>query len=126
MAYADTIRGASEAKQLKNLMDHVGAKTTELITLVSATNATTETYLQMSTAIGNKQYWLQLRNDSSEAWLEGGLGDAPVEGAELRVYLPKEVMATGHYLSGYGAAHLVCTINAGVPHITLTSSGEGL
>jgi hypothetical protein len=126
MAYADTIRGASEAKQLKNLMDCASAKATELITLVSTTNATTEAYLQMPTAIGNKQYWLQLQNDSSEAWLEGGLGNVPVEGAKLRVYLPKEAIATGHYLGGYGAARFTCTVNVGVPSITLTSSGEGV
>jgi len=125
MAYSDTLRVFSETKQLKNLMDYVAAKSTELLTLTLATNATAEAYLQMPAAIGNKQFWLQLRNDSAKAWLEGGLGNILVEGTELRVYLPKEVSATGYYIGGYGAARLKCYANAEVPQVQLTSSTEG-
>jgi hypothetical protein len=124
MAYADTLRVSSEVKQLKNLMNYVAAKNTDLLTLVSNTNATTEAYLQMPTAIGNKQYWLQLHSDSKKAWLEGGFGNTPVEETELRIYLPKEASATGYYIGGYGAACLKCYVNAGVLQIQLTSSSE--
>ncbi len=125
MAYAETIRVFSETKQLKNLMNYVTAKSTELLTLALTTNATTEIYLQMPTAIGNKQYWLQLRNDSAKAWLEGGLGNILMEGTEMRVYLPKEASATGYYIGGYGAAHLKCYANVEVLQIQLASSTEG-
>jgi mono/diheme cytochrome c family protein len=124
MAYADALRVSSEVKQLRNLMDYVAAKTTDLLALASTTTATTEADLQMPSAIGNKQYWLQLRNDSKEAWLEGGLGNTPVEETELRIYLPKEASATGHYVGGYGAACLKCHVSAGVLQIQLTSSSE--
>lgn len=124
MAYADALRVSSEVKQLKNLMNYVTAKNTELLTLASTTNATTEAHLQMPAAIGNKQYWLQLRNDSKKAWLEGGLGNTPVEETELRIYLPKEASATGYYIGGYGAACLKCYVSAGVLQIQLTSSSE--
>jgi len=125
MAYADALRASSEVKQLKNLMNYVATKGTELLTLTLTTNATAEAFLQMPASVGNKQYWLQLRNDSSRAWLEGGFGNLPMEETELRVYLPKEVSATGCYISGYGAASLKCFLDAGVPQILLASSGEG-
>ena len=60
MAYAEAIRFSSEARQLKNLLDHVAGKSTELVTLTLATNATAESFLQMPTSIGNRQYWLGL------------------------------------------------------------------
>jgi len=124
MAYADALQVFSEVKQLKNLMTYVVAKNTELLTLASTTNATAEAYLQMPLAIGNKQYWLQLRNDSRNAWLAGGLGNTPLEETELRIYLPKEASVTGYYIGGYGAACLKCYVNAGVLQIQLTSSSE--
>jgi len=125
MAYADALRVSSEVKQLKNLMNYVATKGTELLTLTLTTNATAEAFLQMPASVGNKQYWLQLRNDSSRAWLEGGFGNLPMEETELRVYLPKEASATGCYIGGYGAASLKCFLDAGVPQILLASSGEG-
>jgi len=125
MTYADALRVSFEVRQLKNLMDHVAAKATELLTLALATNTSTETFLQMPVAIGNRQYWLQFRNDSSKAWLEGGFGNIFIEGTELRVYLPIGASATGHYMGGYGATRLECYLDAGVPQIQLTSSSEG-
>jgi len=125
MAYAEALRASSEARQLKNLMDHVAAKSTKLLTLTLATSATSENFLSMPTSIGNKQYWLQFRNDSCKAWLEGGLGSTPVEGTELRVYLPKEASATGYYIGGHGAVYLKCYLNLSVPQILLTKSGDG-
>lgn len=124
MAYADALRVSSEVKQLKNLMNYVATKNTELLTLALTTNATTETHLQMPAAIGNKQYWLQLHNDSKKAWLEGGLGNMPIQETELRIYLPKEASATGYYIGSYGAACLKCYVNAGVLQLQLTSSSE--
>jgi len=125
MAYAEALRASSETRQLKNLMDYVAAESTELLTLALATNATSEAFLQMPTSIGNKQYWLQFRNDSSKTLLEGGLGNVPMEGTEPRIYLPKEASATGYYIGGYGAAHLKCYLDTEVPQIQLTSSSEG-
>ena len=125
MAYTEALRVSSETRQLKNLMDHVAAESTELLTLTLATDATSEAFLQMPTSIGNKQYWLQFRNDSSKTLLEGGFGKIPMEGTELRVYLPKEASATGYYIGGYGAAHLKCCLDAEIPQIQLTGSSEG-
>lgn len=125
MAYAEALRFSSETRQLKNLMDHVAAKSTELLTLTLAINTTSEAFLPMPVSIGNKQYWLRLCNNSEKTWLEGGLGNVPMEGTELRVYLPKEASATGYYIGGYGAVHLKCYSNASVPQILFINSGDG-
>jgi hypothetical protein len=122
IAYADVLRFASEIKQLENLMGGVAAKGTELLTLTLTTNASTEAYLQMPTVIGNKQYWLRIRNNSARAWLEGGFGATLIDGTDLRVYLPEEASASGHYVGGYGAAHLKCYFDVGVPRILLEST----
>lgn len=125
MAYANTLRFSSEVRQLKNLMDYVAAETTELVTLTLTTNVTAQIYLQMPTAIGDKQYWLQLRNNSEKAWVEGGFGNSPFEGMELQVYLPNGVWAMGYYVAGYGLAQLKCDLDAGVLRIQLKSVSEG-
>jgi len=125
MAYADTLRLFSETRHLKNLMDYVASKITELLALTFSTDVTAEAFLPMPISLGNKQYWLLLRNDSTKAWVEGGLGNMLVEGTEMRVYLPNEAVATGSYIGGYGAVCLECYVSAGVPHIQLKSSTEG-
>jgi hypothetical protein len=121
--YTEALRASSEVKQLKSLMDTVAAKSTELLTLTSVTNATINVYLQMPTVIGNKLYWIQLDNDSVSAWVQGGFGDTPTKGTDLKIQLPKETAATGHYIGGYGAACLMCYSDAGISRIQLNSSG---
>jgi len=124
MNYANAIRFSSEVGKLKDLMDSVAAKATELISLTKVTNATTEVYIQAPAAIGDRQYWLMLRNDSSKVWLEGGMGSTPKEGAGMRVYLPSMALAYGCYVSGYGAILLKCSISheVGIPEVQLSSS----
>ncbi|MGB9960218.1 MAG: hypothetical protein ACPLKQ_06840 [Candidatus Bathyarchaeales archaeon] len=121
MDYSGVIRFSAETRKLKNLMDHVAAETTELLNLAAA-NATAETFIQAPSAIGNTQYWLRLRNDSLKAWLEGGFGNLPTKDAELRVYLPSRVSASGFYISGYGAIHITCFVNSSLPNLQLSSS----
>lgn len=122
IGYVNAIRFSSETRKLKNLMDYIAAKTTELLTLATTTNASAEAFLQAPTTIGDKPYWLRLRNDSAKAWLEGGLGNTPTEATELRVYLPNKAIASGYYVSGYGAIRIACSVNAEVIQIQLSSS----
>jgi len=124
MDYANAIRFSSETWKLKDLMDHVAAKTTQLLTLALTADASAETYIQAPAAIGSKQYWLALKNDSAKAWLEGGFGNAPTESMELRVYLPCKVEASGFYISGYGAICLTCIVgvSANPPRIQISGS----
>ena len=125
MAYASTVRFSSEIKRLKSLMDHLAARISELLTLAATANATTEEFVQMPTSIGDSHYWLELRNDSRRAWLNGSLGDTPLDRSTLQISLPGEAEATGHYLSGHGAARLTCHASSGVTQIQLASSSEG-
>ncbi|MEM2995435.1 MAG: hypothetical protein QXI91_05420 [Candidatus Bathyarchaeia archaeon] len=124
VAYASALRSSSEVRQLKNLVDYVAAESIKLLTLTLTTNATATVYLQMPIAIGERRYWLELHNDSARVWLEGGFGNSPVEGVDLRVYLPNGVSATGYYISGYGNAQLKCQFNADVLCIQLAKFGE--
>jgi hypothetical protein len=119
IAYADVLRFSSEVKQLKNLMEKVAAKSTELLTLALTTNATTEAYLQMPAAVGNQQYWLQIRNNSEKTWVEGGFGNTPMNRTDLRIYLPEEASANGFFIGGYGAAYLKCYFDVDVLRIML-------
>jgi len=121
-AYANALRLTSERVQLKNLMNQLAAKCTELLTLASSANASAEAYLEMPVAIGEKQYWLQLRSISSKAWIEGGLGARHIEEAELQVCFPSEAEASGYYLSGYGSASLKCYLENGIPKILLSNN----
>lgn len=125
MAYVNATRFSSETKQLKNLMDYVAARSTELVTLALTTNETAQSCLQMPVTIGSRQYWLQLQNDSENVWIEGGFGDTALEGTGLRIYLPKEANATGYYVGGYGAAYLSCVFSFGVPQLRLENLNEG-
>lgn len=122
MAYTGVLRFSSEVKLLKNLMDNIAARSTQLLTLALATNSSSETYIQMPVAIGNMQYWIQIRNSSAKSWLEGGFGDTLIEQTDMRVYLPSEVSASGHYVGGYGAAHLECSFEDDVVRIFLEST----
>lgn len=125
MAYANALRVSSEAVQLKNLMNNVAAKCTELSTITLTTGAMTEVYIEMPTTIGDKQYWLQLRNDSAKTWLDGGLGNIPMNEADMQIYLPKEANASGYYIASYGSVCLKCHLDNGVLQIQLASSSEG-
>ncbi|MEM3788912.1 MAG: hypothetical protein QXN95_03490 [Candidatus Bathyarchaeia archaeon] len=126
MGYVGAIRLSSEMGKLKDLVDLVAAKATELISLAKAANTTAEAFIQAPATIGDRLYWLMLSNDSSRVWVEGGLGNTPKEEAGLRVYLPSTALAYGYYVSGYGAIFLKCSLNqnAGIPEVQLSSSSQ--
>lgn len=122
--YTNAIRFSSETKTLKDLMDLVAAKATELLTIALVTNASAENLIQAPTSIGDKQYWLAFRNDSTIAWLGGGFGNTPTENMGLRVYLPYKAEASGFYVSGYGAIRLTCSTRTGTPIISISSLSQ--
>jgi hypothetical protein len=124
MAYVSAVRSASEIELLKNLMDRVAAKGTELVTLALTTDAEAESFMQMPTTIGSMQYWLQLRSNAESCWVEGGFGDTVTEGTDLRVYLPEETVASGIYVAGHGAAYLSCNFSAETPQLQLSNFSE--
>jgi hypothetical protein len=124
--YTTNLRILPEIKQLRNLLNYVVAKGNELITLAITNNSTTQVYLRMPTSIGDRKYWVRFRNDSSNAWIEGGLGEIPDETkANLSVYLPQKTSVSGSYVGGYGPAVLECYLNGVVPQLNLHCLSEG-
>ncbi len=118
-AYATTLRTIPEMEQLENLLHHVASKGLELVSLTAATNSTSEAILRLPSSIGNRQYWVRLRGDSSKAWAEGALGTIHEGSVANRVYLLKAVSVQGSYSSGYGSAVLECYVNGSVINLHL-------
>ncbi|MDH5495409.1 MAG: hypothetical protein OEY24_06890, partial [Candidatus Bathyarchaeota archaeon] len=109
-----------------NLLNHVASKGYELIIITTATNSTSEAVLQLPIAIGTKQYWIRLSNESSKTWVEGALGAIHEDSVANREYLPKTVSVSGNYSSGYGPAVLECYINGSTVSLRLTSWRESV
>jgi len=122
-SYTTALKATSEIEQLRNILSQVAAEASELITTAAATNSTTKVYVQLPTTIGNKQYWLQARNDSSNSWLEGSFGNK-ITGAPLhRFYLPKGTSTSGYFIGGYGPAILESYMNGSSPQLNLDYLG---
>ena len=119
--YTTVLRTIPEIEQLKNLLNHVASKGYELAALTAATNSTLEATLQLPTSIGNKQYWIRLRNEGSKAWVEGALGTIHAGNVTNRVYLPNTVVAIGNYSSGYGPVLLESHLDGATITLRLSS-----
>ncbi len=118
-AFAVSVRQDVEIEQLKNLLEYMAAESCELISTTTTNNSTVTIRVSLPLRVGEKQYWIQLRNDSSSAWIEGGLGATPVQTA-LTVFLPGPVAASGLYISGYGFAELECQVQGTLTFLNLT------
>ena len=121
--YTSTVRSLPEIKQLKNILDHVAAKGNELLTLVTATNSTVRAIIQPPSIIGHQEYWIRVRNDTSNAWIEGALGQIRENRTTSRVFLPRKASTSGHYMGGYGSAILECYMNGSILQLNLNSAG---
>lgn len=121
--YTVTIRTIPEIQELQNILNHLAAKGNELLTLVAVTNSTILLFNDLPPRIGNQQYWIQLRNDSANTWLEGALGQLGERKTTYQVFLPRKTSASGQYVGGYGAAILECYMNSSVPQLNLSFVG---
>lgn len=120
-AFSVSVKQDIEVKQLKNLIEHVAAESCELISTTATNNSTVTIKISMPTRLNEKQYWIQLRNDSSKAWIEGGLGNTPVQ-TTLTVFVPGMVAASGLYNSGYGFAQLECQLQGTTVYLNLSEA----
>ncbi len=110
-SYTTALRAIPEAEQLRNLLRQIASEGFELMTIVGTTNSSLETTLRLPSAIGSKQYWIRLRNEPAESWIEGSLGTIHEGAGAHRVFLPRTVSASGNYSSGWGPAILSCSLN---------------
>jgi hypothetical protein len=117
--FAVSVKQDVEIEQLENLLDYVAAESCELISTTTTNNSTVTVRLPLPSRVGEKRYWIQLRNDSSSSWIEGGLGTSPVQTALTR-FVPGVVAASGLYTSGYGFAELVCQVQGTVTFLNLS------
>jgi len=122
-SYTATLRNMSETDQLRNILNEVAAKANELLTLVTATNSSVGVSVPLPTFIGNQQYWMRLRNDSSRAWLEGSLGQTVGGGEVYQVFLPPKTSTSGYFVAGRGTLLLECYLNVSTPQLNLASLG---
>jgi hypothetical protein len=106
-SYAVTLRHVPEKEQLNNLLSHIAAKAVEIMTMTSE-DSTTKVYLDLPTSIGDRQYWIRLRNDSIQAWVEGGLGEIWNGTTVNKVFLPSTPIAAGEFIGDFGVATLTC------------------
>ena len=122
-SYANTLQTIPEIEQLKNILDHVAAKGNELLTLVITTTSKVHTLVQLPPTIGNREYWIRIRNDTSNVWIEGALGQIDDGGREYEIFLPGKASTSGCYTGGYGPAMLECYMNGSIPQLNLSPAG---
>jgi hypothetical protein len=124
MAYTNTLRSSSEIRLLKNLINKVASKCSELMTLATLGAPYVRTSLDMPISVGNSQYWIRIANDSDQTWIEGGLGQLTNDYAQLITFLPKGVYATGTFVSSYGPIILECNLEVTPPRLTINGVHE--
>jgi hypothetical protein len=122
-SYTFTLRNTSETAQLKNILNGVAAKANQILTLVTVTNSSLTVYLALPTTIGDQHYWMRIRNDSSNAWVEGALGQMFEGYAELRVLIPSKPSTSGYFISAQGQALLQGYMNRSTSQLNLASVG---
>jgi len=122
-SYTASLRNASEIEQLRKLLSQVAAKGSQLVVLAASADLSASASIHLPASIGAQQYWMRARNDSSNAWIEGALGQILKEDMPNRVYLPKGTSASGYYVSGYGLGVLEAYMNSSIPQLNLSSRG---
>ena len=113
------LKAVSERHELREMLEAVASEATELIAFTEATNATAKMSLPTPTLIGDKEYWIRLHSDASEAWVEGAFGGPWAGHPDYRVELPRGIVASGTYRGGFGTLMMNCTIRGGEPAVAL-------
>lgn len=122
-SYTTSLRSMSELEQLRKLLGIAAANGNDLVTLVANTNSSAQSIVQLPASIGTQLYWLRMRNDSSNAWIEGAFGLIVDEAPSHRVYLPKGISTSGEFASGYGPAVFRAYMNGSNLQLNLSSLG---
>jgi len=119
------LEAVSDRQALRELLEAVATEATELIAFTEATNATAKVSLQTPTLIGDKEYWIRLHSDATEAWVEGAFGEPWTGNPDYRVELPWGVDASGTFRGGFGTLMMNCTIQGGVQTVVLARWESG-
>jgi len=119
------LKAVSDRQELREILEAVATEATELMAFTEATNATAKVSLQTPTLIGDKEYWIRLHSDASEAWVEGAFGEPWTGNPDFRVELPWGVNASGTYRGGFGTLMMNCTSQGGVQTVILARWESG-
>ncbi len=119
------LEAVSDRHELREILEAVATEATELIAFAEMTNATAKVSLQTPTLIGDKEYWIRLYSDTSEAWVEGAFGKPWAGNPDFRVELPGGVDASGTYRGGFGTLMMNSTIQGGDQTVTLARWESG-
>ena len=112
------VKAEAETQQLHDVVDYVATKSLELLSNPSEDNSSATATLSLPISIGNQQYWIQVYNDSSGAWVQAGLG-VDVVSSEQRMCIPADVAASGVYVSDFGWPYLQYQSNNTGQYLTL-------
>jgi len=113
------VKTEAEKQQLSNIAEYVATESLELISHATAENLTSTLQLNVPQLIGNQRYWIKIANDSAKTWVEAGFGTNAIASEQL-AYIPSEVVASGTYTSGSGAASLECYSDSSGVHLNLS------
>ena len=119
------LEAVSDRQALREILEAVATEATELIAFTEATNATAKVSLQTPTLIGDKEYWIRLHSDATEAWVEGAFGEPWTGNPDFRVELPRGVDASGTFRGGFGTLMMNCTIQGGDQTVVLARWESG-
>ncbi|MCW4047050.1 MAG: hypothetical protein NWE99_05765 [Candidatus Bathyarchaeota archaeon] len=114
-----SVKNEAKQQQLANIAEYIATESLELTSRAKADNLTATLSLTLPPSIGDQRYWIQIKNDSSRAWVEAGFGTTPTVNQQ-RAYIPTEVFASGTYTSGLGAAKLECYSDGSGVYLTLS------
>jgi hypothetical protein len=92
------IKADAEKQQLSNIAEYVATKSMEAMSNPPSDNFTLTSSLVIPPLIGNQRYWVRIRNDSSNAWVEAGLGSIVATSKQV-AFIPSEVSASGACIS---------------------------
>jgi len=115
------VRNIAEDQQLENIAEYIAVQSNELVLSATRDNMNSTVYLNVPSNIGNKQYWIQIESDSSETWVEAGLGVVGINSEKLAMIVT-QVDASGVYSSYSGKVVLECQIDGS--GISLKIDGE--
>ena len=122
-AFSVSIKQDVEIEQLENLLEHMAAQSCEIISTTQINNSTINVRIPVPSSISEKQYWIQLKSDALHAWIEGGIGEIPVQ-TSYKIFIPGKVVAAGLYVSGYGLAELECHFQGTTLYLNLSQESS--
>jgi hypothetical protein len=115
---AANVKHEADMQQLSNIAHYVAAKSLELVSQTSGENSSSTIVLNVPPLIGNQRYWIRIQNDSSNVWVEAGIG-VNVFNSDQQASIPTVLMASGSCLSDSNPAYLECSSRVTGKYLTI-------